>query len=105
MATSEMRMWAVKGAEQRLVEIAAEAQAIYRAFPELRRRGGAANSGGETAGNKRQGRARGGRRKMSAAARKRIGDAQRKRWAEVKAKQASGDGPQGGAKGSSRKKR
>lgn len=36
--TRELRAWALKGAEQRLVEIAAEAAAIHRAFPELRDR-------------------------------------------------------------------
>ena len=34
----QLRQWAVRGAEQRLLEIATEAAAIYRAFPELRDR-------------------------------------------------------------------
>ena len=33
---SALREWAVKGAEQRLVELAEEARAIFAAFPELR---------------------------------------------------------------------
>ena len=36
---AQLRQWAVRGAEQRLQEIAAEAAAIHRAFPELRDRG------------------------------------------------------------------
>ena len=36
MAKSDLREWAVKGAEQRLVELAEEARAIFAAFPELR---------------------------------------------------------------------
>jgi hypothetical protein len=131
-----LRQWAVRGAEQRLGEIAAEAAAIHQAFPELRDRGqrgasaagagaGAAKAGRRNRGNmnaaqrkavsermrkywaarregaggaasggsaKAAGTARAakvspagrrrGPRKMSAAARKRISDAQKKRWAE-----------------------
>ena len=36
MAKSDLREWAVKGAEQRLVELAEEARTIFAAFPELR---------------------------------------------------------------------
>ena len=39
MAKSDLREWAVKGAEQRLVELADEARAIFAAFPELREQG------------------------------------------------------------------
>ena len=39
MAKSDLREWAVKGAEQRLVELAEEARAIFAAFPELRGHG------------------------------------------------------------------
>ena len=39
MANSDLREWAVKGAEQRLVELAEEARAIFAAFPELRGQG------------------------------------------------------------------
>jgi hypothetical protein len=131
---AQLRQWAVRGAEQRLQEIAAEAAAIHRAFPELRdrslrgavaatvvtaargRRRGRANmsaaqrkavsermrkywaarregaGGGTSAGSAKSGAAKPakaaaakrtrGPRKMSAAARKRISDAQKKRWAE-----------------------
>ena len=128
--SGQLRQWAVRGAEQRLQEIAAEAAAIYQAFPELRdgsprsaaaaaarpsaggRRGnmsaaqrkavsermrkywaarrenagtGAAAGSAKAAAGGRPGRAAKktrGPRKMSAAARKRISDAQKKRWAE-----------------------
>jgi len=36
MAKTDLRGWAVKGAEQRLVELAEEARANFAAFPELR---------------------------------------------------------------------
>jgi hypothetical protein len=92
MATLDLRVWAVKGAEQRLVEIADEARAIFEAFPELRAQGRGfdlrvtgkrAVSEPVAAGAPRR------RRRMSAAARKRIGDAQRKRWAAVRQKQSA----------------
>ena len=35
----QLRKWALRGAEQRLLDITEEAAAIHRAFPELRRRG------------------------------------------------------------------
>jgi hypothetical protein len=131
--SGQLRQWAVRGAEQRLQEIAAEAAAIYQAFPELRDRsprtaapapaaaapaakrggrrgnmsaaqrkavgermrkywaarresaGGAASAGSAKAAAGRPARAAKktrGPRQMSAAARKRISDAQKKRWAE-----------------------
>ena len=133
--SAQLRQWAVRGAEQRLQEIAAEAAAIHQAFPELRDRGargttaasgdaarpgrrGRSNmsaaqrkavsermrkywaarreGGASSAGTAKAGKAarsaraasaggRRGPRKMSAAARKRISDAQKKRWAAQKA--------------------
>ena len=44
--SAQLRQWAVRGAEQRLQEIAAEAAAIYQAFPELRGRGHTGSGGG-----------------------------------------------------------
>ena len=137
----QLRQWAARGAEQRLLEIARETEAIYRAFPNLRQNGAGRSvqateqsTSPAPRGNGRRGRhmrsaaarraarermlkywaerrkangnqaaaakkektgagkktasaraSRRGRRKMSAAARKRIGDAQRARWAKVKA--------------------
>ena len=86
------------GAEARLLQISEEAAAIYRAFPELRRGGGtgagrgrgrgrgraqaaaAEAGGGETAQPRKK-------RRLSAAARKRISDAQKRRWAKHRQKQ------------------
>ena len=104
----DLRAWAVKGAEGRLLEIAAEAAAIYRAFPELRERGAAleAPSGGR-AGGKGEGTAARApkQREMSAEARERIAAAQRKRWAAVRASRAGGDASRGSAAARSDKKR
>lgn len=89
MAAFALRAWARKGAEQRLAEMAAEAESIFRAFPELRSNTGrrAASAGtsveisqAEVAVPQRH------KRRMSAAARKAIGAAQKKRWAEWRKK-------------------
>jgi hypothetical protein len=75
-AKSDIRRWALIGAEQRLQQLAQEMAAIRAAFPELRRgRAGAGAAAG----------ARGGKRRLSAEARKRISDAQKKRWAKQRA--------------------
>jgi len=77
-AKSDIRRWALIGAEQRLQQLANEMAAIRAAFPELRRgRAGAAAVGG--------GGPRRGRRRLSADARKRISDAQKRRWAKQRA--------------------
>lgn len=86
MAPDDLRVWAVKGAEQRLLEIAEEARAIFRTFPELRAEGrgfdlqpSAAKGAPASA---RRGRPRGRRKGMSAAARKAVGARMKKYWAE-----------------------
>ena len=86
MAKSDLRGWAVKGAEQRLVELAEEARAIFAAFPELRRQGRGFNSirgrnveaASVTPGKRRK--------KMSPGARRKIALAQKRRWAEWRKK-------------------
>jgi hypothetical protein len=76
--SAQLREWAVRGAEQRLQEIAAEAAAIYQAFPELRDRGGREAATSAAGGAK----GRGGRRgNLSAAQRKAVSDRMRKYWA------------------------
>lgn len=91
MAETNLRLWALKGAEQRLVEITEEAKAIFASFPELRAQGRgfmSAGTAGLSKGRKRRNESnipRRGKRTMSAEARKRIGDAQRARWAKQKA--------------------
>ena len=85
MAKADLRKWAVKGAEQRLVELAEEARAIFAAFPELRRQGRGFSSQREVAtGQVKLSKRR--RKGMSAAARKKVSLAQKKRWAEWRKK-------------------
>ena len=69
------------------MQLAEEAAAIHRAFPELREGGVKAQGGrrGNRAAAENPFPGPRKRRKMSAAARKRIGDAQRTRWAKQKA--------------------
>jgi hypothetical protein len=87
MAASDLRSWAVKGAEQRLGEIAEEAKVIFQTFPELRHRGrgfelpkasaradGSVGPPASTAPRRQ-------RRKMSPAARKAVSDRMKKYWA------------------------
>jgi hypothetical protein len=85
----QMRRFAAVGAEQRLGQIAQEAERIYRAFPELRRPSSPGSAGVSTTRSIRAGRRR--RRKMSAEARRRISEAQKARWAKQKAKTQSAD--------------
>jgi hypothetical protein len=87
----DLRAWALVGAQQRLRELDEERTAIFSAFPQLRggapaRRLGRARkvqadgaAGADGTGVKKQ-----KKRKMSAAARKRISDAQKARWAKQK---------------------
>jgi hypothetical protein len=99
MNRDELRRFAIAGAEARLLAIAEEAAAIYRVFPELRDRTGngaipdAVGGAGAAHGTKA------GRRPMSAAQRKAVGERMKKYWAarrgEQKASQAAeGDGSQ-----------
>jgi hypothetical protein len=88
MADQDMRVWALKGAEQRLLEMAQEARAIYAAFPELRD-GGEVGNGARRPGRPRKQDAgltseapRKRRRKMSKEARQKISEAQKARWAK-----------------------
>ncbi len=83
-ASNEMRNWALIGAEQRLIQLAEEIAAIHNAFPELRqgRKGGIASRANSVTSDAAPTRRR--RRKMSAEARKRISEAQKKRWAKQK---------------------
>lgn len=89
MASTDLRGWAVKGAEQRLLEIAEEARAIFQAFPELREQGRGFNlqSTGTPGTKPAARRARGGggrrpRRPMTAAERKAVGARMKRYWAE-----------------------
>ena len=76
----QLRKWAVSGAERRLLEIATEAAAIYRAFPELRQRG----TGGRATESTLPAAAGGRRRRnagMSAANRKAVSERMKRYWA------------------------
>jgi hypothetical protein len=84
MNRTELLRLARTGAEARLRDIEAEMDAIVRQFPDLRR-GARANGGADGAGARLPRR----KRKMSAAGRKRIGEAAKRRWAEWRAKQAA----------------
>lgn len=87
--TRDLRAWALKGAEQRLVEIAEEAAAIHRTFPELRDRaagvGAVRQAAATPQAQPRRGRRKGRRRNLSPEGRSRIAEAARRRWAEWKA--------------------
>src|SRR5688500_10831059 len=75
-AVSNIRRWAVIGAEQRIVQLTEEAAAIYRVFPELSQpRGSGTHFSGTfedriTGVSNRRGRGRKRKRRMSAAARR-----------------------------------
>ena len=85
----DLRRWAVKGAEQRLVEIAGERARIYAQFPELRDREvailAARKGPGRPKGTATVTQPRRKRRRMSKEARKRISEAQKARWARQRA--------------------
>lgn len=84
--SDDLRRWAAVGAQARLEEMERERAAIFRAFPELRARRvrnleasfGVQESAVHIAGQPR-------RRKMSAAGRKAISEAAKRRWAKVRA--------------------
>jgi len=86
----ELRAWARIGAEKRLVEIAEEAAAIHRAFPELRNRrevpsrtlGRKSNADGADATASATPARR--RRRLSAAGRAKLRASLKKRWAAAK---------------------
>ena len=87
--TVDILKWARLGAVSRLRELDEERSAILKAFPGLKsgsapaRRGVTARAAGAASSNVAPVARK--RRKMSAAARKRISDAQKKRWAAQKA--------------------
>jgi len=87
---ADLREWAVKGAEQRLVELADEARAIFAAFPELRTPGRGFDANRGNSGGAAQVKPRKRRGRMSAAARRKVSLAQKKRWAEWRKKRAKG---------------
>jgi len=81
LAKSDLRAWAVKGAEQRLVEIAEEARWIFSAFPELRAPGRGFGVGDDSGSRGRAKAAPKRRRRLSPAARKALSARMTKYWA------------------------
>ena len=80
----QLRQWAITGAERRLLEIASEAEAIHRAFPELRQQAGSGAARRARTGKSRR---RGG---MSAANRKAVSERMKKYWAARRGEAAAG---------------
>ena len=97
---AQLRQWAVRGAEQRLQEIASEAAAIHQAFPELRDRG-IRRVVTATVVTAARGRRR-GRANMSAAQRKAVSERMRKYWA-ARRESAGGATSAGSAKSAAAK--
>jgi hypothetical protein len=98
MNSTDLRRYALAGAEARLLEIAREAAAIYRAFPELRD----AQPVSVPTGSRRTPDIENGprslkRKRMSAARRKAVGERMRKYWAERR--RAQGTARRGAARG------
>ena len=87
MTNAELRRLARIVAEARLEALEREIAAIYAVFPELRTGRSAPNEGVREALKRAVTRRR--RPRLSPKARKRIAEAQRKRWTELKAKQSN----------------
>jgi len=86
--SADVRQWALIGAAARLRDLVEEQAGIFSAFPELRRSGRrtrAVDASESTSGASPVRRRR--RRKLTAEARKRISDAQKRRWAKQRAQQ------------------
>jgi hypothetical protein len=92
MTPADLHHLARIGAAARLQELEQERAAIFRAFPSLRGLASAPIRGVTSDGNGSAGprTPRRRRRKMSREARERIAAAQRRRWAEVRAKKGTG---------------
>jgi hypothetical protein len=86
-ATNQFHEFARLGAQARIRDLISEIEGILAAFPELGKVAPARREQSPSSDERRPGRPRGPRRrrKMSAEARAKIADAQRKRWAAVKA--------------------
>ena len=77
--SSDIRHYAIAGAEARLLQLSQEADAIHRLFPELRN--GTAQKAETAAASARRPPRRGRRRTMSAAERNAVGERMKKYWA------------------------
>ncbi len=87
---SDLRVWALIGAEKRLVEIADEAAMIHRAFPELRNRREVPGRTRRRRPNRTEDANKAAakhvrrRRRLSAAGRAKLRASLKKRWAAAK---------------------
>jgi hypothetical protein len=94
--SGDLRRYALLGAEARLLELGKEADSIYQAFPELRRRGARsvpeAPSTGATSGGRRK---RG--RTMSNAQREEVSARMKRYWAQRRGAAAAAQGAEPGA--------
>lgn len=86
MDRAELLRLARVGAEARVADLQKELAKVFQQFPDLRRRAASASVRGRrtSAGPRRR------RPRLSAAARKRISDAQKARWAKQRAEKARG---------------
>jgi hypothetical protein len=101
MKSTDLRRYALAGAEARLLEIAREAAAIYRAFPELRDAQPVSAQTGSRTPDIENGPRTLKRKRMSAARRKAVGERMRKYWAERR--RAEGTTRRGAASGAASK--
>jgi hypothetical protein len=88
MKRAELRHLARIGAEARLEALQREISAIYSMFPDLRARRSAPNPASEGVRQALQGAVTRRRPQLSAAARRRISEAQKARWAKHRAERA-----------------
>ncbi|HEU4928178.1 MAG TPA: hypothetical protein VFT24_14075 [Vicinamibacterales bacterium] len=98
LSSSDLRRYAMLGAEARLAELNKEAAGIYQAFPELRKQRGArrvpaaAGVGAPRTGQRRR------RRTMSAAQREEVRQRMKRYWAQRRGASAGAQGEAAGAK-------
>jgi hypothetical protein len=96
--SGELRRYALVGAEARLLELGKEAESIYQAFPELRRRGGrglseAPSTGARGARKRKRGRT------MSDAQREEVSARMKRYWAQRRGAAAAQGGEATAAEG------
>src|SRR5262245_46926385 len=97
LSNSDLRRYAMFGAEARLVELDKEAASIYQAFPELRKQRGARTAPATTgvvatrAGQRR-------RRSMTAAQREEVRQRMKRYWAQRRSANAAAGESAGAAK-------
>jgi hypothetical protein len=98
LSSSDLRRYAMLGAEARLAELDRETAGIYQAFPELRKQRGAgrvAGAAGVVAAKRGQRRRR---RTMSAAQREEVRQRMKRYWAQRRGAAAPAQGEPSGAK-------